>query len=126
MLQKSEVYAVNGVLMYTPDAPFPFNFEHLQSSAGRSLNGYTQKKTVRRNVASFQNITYSAMTLREFYETFRLLMADTGEFFNFTYYDPTVMGANTVSVYCNRVSGTLMNIEGEGLIRDVSFTLVQE
>lgn len=126
MLQKSKIFAANGVWLYTPDAPFPFNFEHLQAQAGRSLGGVTQKTTVRWNVASFQNIRYSAMTVREFYETFKLLMADTKEFFNFTYYDPTLLGLNTISVYCNRVSGSLMSTDGEGLIRDVSFTLVEE
>ena len=125
-LQKSTMFAANGIWLYTPDAPFPFNFEHLQASAGRSLNGVTQKQTVRWNVVSFQNIRYSAMTVREFYETFKLLMADTKEFFNFTYYDPTLLGLNTVSVYCNRVSGSLMSIEGDGLVKDVSFTLVEE
>lgn len=126
MLSRSNIFAVNGTPLYTPDAPFPFNFEHLQSSAGRSLNGVAQKTTVRRNVASFQNIRYSCMTIREFYDTFRLLMVDTGEFFRFSYYDPTVMGINTVSVYCNRFTGSLVSIEGDGLIRDVTFSLVEE
>jgi len=125
-LARSEYFAANGVRLFTPDAPFPFHFEHLQSNAGRSLNGMTQKNTVRWNVASFQNIHYSAMTIREFSETFRLLMAATKEYFNFTYYDPTLPGLHTVTVYCNRVSGSLMRIDGEGLVQDVSFTLVEK
>ena len=74
MLQRSSVFAVNGTHIYTPDAPLPFAFGHLQSSAGRSLSGYAVKNTVRYNVLSCNNIHYTAMTLREFREMFALFM----------------------------------------------------
>lgn len=125
MLKKSEIFAVNGVKIYTPDAPFPFAFGHLQGSAGRSLSGLTKKNTVRYGVRSFQNIKYSKMTIREFYDMYQLFMQNS-EFFYFTFYDPSIMGLNTVSVYCNNFTGSLVSIEGEGLIQDVSFTLVEE
>jgi len=125
MLAKSNYFFINGVPLYTPDAPFPFAFGHLQGSAGRSLSGRTMKNTVRYNVRSFQNVRYSAMTVQEFYEMYQLFMQES-EFFNFTFYDPSVKMLNTVSVYCNHVSGDLMEIEGEGLIRNVVFTLVEE
>ncbi|MBE6876668.1 MAG: hypothetical protein E7496_08125 [Ruminococcus sp.] len=125
MLKKSEYFAVNGTPIYTPDAPFPFAFGHLQGSAGRSLTGRTKKNTVRYNVRNFQNVRYSKMTIQEFYETCQLFMQES-EFFNFTFYDPSLKALNTVSVYCNNVSGNLMTIEGEGLIQDVVFTLVEE
>lgn len=123
MLQRSSVFAVNGTHIYTPDAPLPFAFGHLQSSAGRSLSGYAVKNTVRYNVLSCNNIHYTAMTLQEFREMFALFM-QTAEYFNFTFYDPTIGGINTAQVYCNNFSGYLMSIEGEGLVTDVSFSLV--
>ena len=125
MLKKSEYFAVNGTPIYTPDAPFPFAFGHLQGSAGRSLSGRTKKNTVRYNVRNFQNIRYAKMTIQEFYETYQLLMQES-EFFAFTFYDPSVRSRNTISVYCNGVSGDLMEIEGDGLIQNVVFTLVDE
>jgi len=125
MLEKSNYFFINGTPIYTPDAPFPFAFGHLQGSAGRALSGRTKKNTVRYGVRSFQNILYSAMTIQEFYEMYQLFMQEA-EFFNFTFYDPSVKSLNTVSVYCNHVDGKLMEIEGNGLIRNVSFTLVEE
>lgn len=125
MLNRSKIFAVNGTYIYTPDAPFPFAFGHLQGSAGRSLSGRTKKNTVRYGVRSFQNIRYSKMTLREFREMYALFMQNS-EFFNFTFYDPTIMGKNTVSVYCNNFSGNLVSIDGEGLVTGVTFTLVEE
>ena len=125
MLKKSEYFAVNGTPLYTPDAPFPFAFGHLQGSAGRSLSGRTKKNTVRYHVHNFQNIRYSKMTIQEFYETYQLLMQES-EFFDFTFYDPALKSRNTISVYCNGVSGDLMQLEGEGLIQNVVFTIVEE
>lgn len=125
MLSRSNLFAVNGTYIYTPDAPFPFAFGHLQGSAGRSLSGHIKKNTVRYGVRSFQNVRYSMMTLNEFYEMYHLFM-QSSEFFNFTFYDPTIKGLNTVSVYCNNFTGNLVSIEGEGLITGVAFTLVEE
>lgn len=125
MLQKSSVFAVNGEPIYTPDAPFPFAFGHLQSAAGRNLSGRTKKTTVRYNVRSFQNVRYSMMTLQEFREMYELFM-QPAEYFNFTFFDPAVGGQNTVRVYCNNFTGTLMSFAGEGLITNVTFSLVEE
>lgn len=124
MLSRSNIFAVNGTFIYTPDAPFPFAFGHLQGSAGRSLTGRAVKDTVRYNVLSCNNIRYTAMTCAEFREMFALFMQEA-EFFNFTFYDPTIGGANTKQVYCNNFSGYLMSIEGAGLVTDVSFSLVE-
>ncbi len=123
MLKRSEIFAVNGTAIYTPDAPFPFAFGHLQGSAGRALNGYTVKDTVRYGVPSFQNVRYSAMTLAEFREMYALFMQQS-EYIDFTFYDPTIGARNTIAVYCNDISGDLMRLDGEGLIQNVTFTLV--
>lgn len=125
MLKLSNIFAVDGQPIYTPDAPFPFAFGHLQGSAGRNLSGRTKKTTVRYNVRSFQNVKYSMMTISEFKQMYDLFMQPK-EFFNFTFYDPAIMGPNTVSVYCNNFTGSLMSIEGEGLIVGVTFSLVEE
>jgi len=125
MLNKSKIFAVNGTAIYTPDAPFPAAFGHLQASAGRSLNGRTKKHTVRFNVRSFQNVRYSKMTIQEFYEMFQLFMQES-EFFDFQFYDPSVKSLNVVSVYCNDFDFKLMSLDGEGLVKDVVFSLVEE
>ncbi len=124
MLKKSDIFAVNGTPIYTPDAPFPFAFGHLQSSAGRSLTGYTSKHTVRYNVRSFENVHYSKMTVAE-YEEMHALFMQASEYFYFTFYDPSIRARNTVRVYCNNCSGKLISTDGEGLVTDVTFTLVE-
>lgn len=125
MLKKSDIYAVNGTPIYTPDAPFPCALGHLQGSAGRSMTGWTVKNTVRYNVHSFSNVHYTAMSLAEFREMCGLFMQES-EFFNFTFYDPTIGSLNTVPVYCNDMDFSLQSLEGEGLVTDVSFSLVEE
>lgn len=124
MLKKSEIFAINGTPIYTPDAPFPFAFGHLQSTAGRSLTGYTVKNTVRHGVASFESVTYSRMTLAEFKEMYALFMQQS-EYFYFTFYDPRIGGKNTIRVYCNNCSGGLYDVDGDGIVQNVTFNLVE-
>lgn len=124
MLTKSKVFAINGTPIYTPDAPLPFAFGHLQGNAGRSLSGYTVKNTVRFGVRSFENVHYSNMTLAEYAEMHAIFM-QPAEYFWFTFYDTSLNAVNTVQVYCNNCSGDLISTDGEGLVSNVTFTLVE-